>query len=166
MTQTADQPSQATSQVERERREAGHRIESEQSEAGQQAECQQAKRERGDDASAGCLVFGASGYIGSHLVPRLLDEGIRVRASSRNPSVLKARGWEGVDCVAADALDPASLDQALAGIEIAYYLVHSMAAGKDFGRIDLEAAANFAAAAERAGVKRIVYLGGLVPDDA
>jgi len=161
MTETADQPSRARSRVERERGEADPRIESEWSEAGRQAE-----RERSDDASPRCLVFGASGYIGSHLVPRLLDEGIRVRASSRNRAVLEARGWEGVDCVAADALDPASLDQALAGIEIAYYLVHSMAAGKDFGRLDLQAAANFAAAAERAGVKRILYLGGLVPDDA
>jgi uncharacterized protein YbjT (DUF2867 family) len=113
-----------------------------------------------------CLVFGASGYIGSHLVPRLLEEGIPVRASSRNRAVLEARGWPGVELVEADALDPASLDSALAGVELAYYLVHSMGAGKDFGRLDLAAAANFAAAAERAGVDRIVYLGGLVPDDA
>jgi hypothetical protein len=112
------------------------------------------------------LVFGASGYIGSHLVPRLLAEGIAVRASSRNRASLEARGWQGAELAEADALDPASLDQALAGIDTAYYLVHSMGAGKDFGRLDLEAAANFAAAAERAGVARIVYLGGLVPDDA
>ena len=113
-----------------------------------------------------CLVFGATGYIGSHLVPRLLEEGIAVRASSRNLATLRARGWDGVDLAAADALDPASLARALAGVEVAYYLVHSMAAGKDFGRIDLQAAANFAAAAARAGVERIVYLGGLVPDGA
>jgi len=113
-----------------------------------------------------CLVFGASGYIGSHLVPRLLDEGIPVRASSRHRAVLAARDWPGAELVEADALEPASLDAALAGVEIAYYLVHSMAAGRDFGRLDLAAAANFAAAAERAGVRRIVYLGGLVPDGA
>ncbi|MFP4603296.1 MAG: SDR family oxidoreductase [Halochromatium sp.] len=123
-------------------------------------------RRTGPASAPRCLVFGASGYIGSHLVPRLLDEGSAVRASSRNAAALKARGWEGVDCVAADALASASLARALDGIEIAYYLVHSMAAGKDFGRLDLEAAANFAAAAERAGVERIVYLGGLVPDAA
>jgi uncharacterized protein YbjT (DUF2867 family)/uncharacterized protein YndB with AHSA1/START domain len=119
------------------------------------------------DAGAGragrCLVFGASGYIGSHLVPRLLDEGVPVRASSRNPEVLAGRGWQGAELVQADALDAAGLDAVLADIDCAYYLVHSMAAGKDFARLDLEAAANFAAAAERAGVARIVYLGGLVP---
>ncbi|KAA6186868.1 SDR family oxidoreductase [Thiohalocapsa marina] len=113
-----------------------------------------------------CLVFGASGYIGSHLVPRLLAEGIPVRASSRSRASLEARGWQGAELVEADALEPATLDAALAGVDIAYYLVHSMGAGRDFGRLDLAAAANFAAAAERAGVDRIVYLGGLVPDDA
>ena len=113
-----------------------------------------------------CLVFGASGYIGSHLVPRLLAESIDVRATSRNRASLESRGWEAAELAEADALVPESLDAALAGVDTAYYLVHSMGAGKDFGRLDLEAAANFAAAAERAGVKRIVYLGGLVPEDA
>lgn len=113
-----------------------------------------------------CLVFGASGYIGSHLVPRLVSEGHRVRASGRNRAVLEARDWDGVEVVEADALEPASLGAALTGIDTAFYLVHSMAAGRDFGRLDLEAAAHFARAAAAAGVGRIVYLGGLVPDDA
>jgi uncharacterized protein YbjT (DUF2867 family) len=113
-----------------------------------------------------CLVFGASGYIGSHLVPRLLDEAIPVRASSRSRDALAARGWDAAELVQADALEPGSLDAVLDGVRVAYYLVHSMGAGKDFGRLDLEAAANFAAAAEAAGVERIVYLGGLVPADA
>ncbi len=112
------------------------------------------------------LVFGASGYIGTNLVVRLLRDGYSVRAASRNLAVLQARAWPGVELCAADALEPASLSAALADIDTAYYLVHSMASGRDFARHDREAAANFAAAAERAGVRRIVYLGGLVPDDA
>jgi len=111
-------------------------------------------------------VFGASGYVGSNLVPRLVREALRVRAAARSVKVLEARGWLGVDLVEADALRPETLAAALAGIEIAYYLVHSMAAGKDFGRLDLQAADHFAATAAQAGVKRIVYLGGLVPADA
>jgi uncharacterized protein YbjT (DUF2867 family) len=99
-------------------------------------------------------------------VPRLRDRGFAVRAAARNPKVLEARDWPGVDLVAADALKPETLAAALAGIETAYYLVHSMAAGRDFGRLDLEAADNFARAAARQGVRRIVYLGGLVPRDA
>jgi len=112
------------------------------------------------------LVFGASGYIGSNLVERLIADGARVRAAARNLKVLEARDWHGVELVEADALVPATLDAALAGVSVAYYLVHSMAAGRDFARLDLQAAGNFAAAAARAGVRRIVYLGGLVPAGA
>lgn len=112
------------------------------------------------------LVLGASGYIGTYLVPRLIAEGGTLRVAGRRPEVLAAREWPNVEIAAADVLEPASLAPALAGIDIAYYLVHSMAAGKAFGRLDLEAAEHFARAAEAAGVKRIVYLGGLVPPDA
>jgi uncharacterized protein YbjT (DUF2867 family) len=112
------------------------------------------------------VVFGATGYVGSNLVPRLLADGARVRAVGRQRRVLEARGWAGVEIVEADALDPSTLDAALAGAATAYYLVHSMAAGRDFGRLDREAAANFAQAAARCGVRRIVYLGGLVPEGA
>jgi len=112
------------------------------------------------------LVLGASGYIGANLVPRLVEHGHRVRAAARRPEPLTARGWRGVEVVAADALDPASLDAALNDIDVAYYLVHSMASGRRFGETDVEAAGNFAAAAGRAAVKRIVYLGGLVPEGA
>ena len=113
-----------------------------------------------------CLVFGASGYIGTNLVARLLRDGRRVRAAARNRKVLEARAWVGAELVQADALEPASLPAALAGVEVAYYLVHSMAAGRDFGQLDVAAARAFAAAAAQAGVSRIVYLGGLVPPDA
>lgn len=116
--------------------------------------------------NARVLVFGATGYIGAHLVPHLLREGFAVRASGRHRKVLEARAWSGVELVEADALLPDSLPNALAGVNTAYYLVHSMAAGRNFGRLDLQAAENFAMAADRAGVRRIVYLGGLVPDDA
>jgi uncharacterized protein YbjT (DUF2867 family) len=118
------------------------------------------------NSAAPVVVFGATGYVGTNLVPRLMADGVRVRAVGRQRRVLEARGWEGVELVEADALDPATLDAALADASIAYYLVHSMAAGRDFGRLDREAAANFAQAAARAGVQRIVYLGGLVPKAA
>ncbi|WP_439100326.1 DUF2867 domain-containing protein [Congregibacter sp.] len=112
------------------------------------------------------LVFGASGYIGGNLVPYLMDRGVDVRAVSRDREVLEARHWTDVELVEADALDPESLVSALAEIDIAFYLVHSMAAGKDFGALDLQAAENFALAAAAAGVQRIVYLGGLIPDSS
>ncbi|MDJ0751725.1 MAG: DUF2867 domain-containing protein [Woeseiaceae bacterium] len=111
------------------------------------------------------LVFGASGYIGAHLTPMLRDAGHRVRASSRNIEVLEGRQWRDVELIEADALEPDSLDAALQGVDTAFYLVHSMAAGKQFPQIDAEAARNFAAAAGRQHVRRIVYLGGLLPDD-
>ena len=111
------------------------------------------------------LVLGASGYVGGNLVPYLVQQGWQVRAAARNPAVLEAREWDGVELVRADALDPDSLRDALAGADVAFYLVHSMASGAEFGQIDLQAADNFATAAAAAGVCRIVYLGGLVPGD-
>jgi uncharacterized protein YbjT (DUF2867 family) len=112
------------------------------------------------------LVFGASGYIGSHLVPALAGQGVRVRAAARHRDVLEARCWSDVEIVEADALVPASLPAALSCVDTAYYLVHSMAAGRRFGELDIIAAGHFADAAARAGVRRIVYLGGLAPPDA
>ncbi len=112
------------------------------------------------------LVFGASGYIGGHLVPKLLAEGRPVRAAARDPRVLEGRGWAGAELVRGDALDPDTLGGILAGVDVAYYLVHSMAAGQGFSGLDREAARNFGAAASAAGVRRIVYLGGLLPEGA
>jgi uncharacterized protein YbjT (DUF2867 family) len=117
-----------------------------------------------NDTAKPDLVFGATGYIGTNLVEFLLADGRTVRASSRNIEVLQGRGWQGAELCKADALDPETLDEALTGIGTAYYLVHSMAAGKHFPRIDAIAARNFVAAAQRQGVRRIVYLGGLLPD--
>ena len=108
-------------------------------------------------------VLGASGYVGTHLVPFLVQRGAAVRAIGRGSEVLAARQWVGVDIVAADALQSASLMPALAGVETLYYLVHSMAAGARFRQLDRMAAVHVARAARQAGVKRIVYLGGLVP---
>jgi uncharacterized protein YbjT (DUF2867 family) len=111
------------------------------------------------------LVFGASGYIGTNLTPRLIEDGWQVRAAARHMAVLEARDWDGAELVEADALDPETLPATLKDIDVAFYLVHSMAAGSDFARLDIEAAKNFAAAAAEAGVKRVVYLGGLIPAD-
>lgn len=109
------------------------------------------------------LVLGASGYVGSHLIPRLVERGYEVRAAGRRPEALADRGWEGVETVRADALDPKSLEQAFEGVELVYYLIHSMATGKDFPELDRRAATHVREAAERAGVGRIIYLGGLQP---
>ena len=110
-------------------------------------------------------VIGASGYIGSNLVPRLLTRGHAVRATARSRVVLEARDWQGVEITEADVLDPESLRHALRETDVAYYLVHSLDAARDFRAIEEQGGANFAAAAEESGVKRIVYLGGLIPDD-
>jgi len=108
------------------------------------------------------LVTGASGYIGGRLVPRLLAGGHRVRCMARDPARLAGRPWPGAEVVAGDALDPASLDRALAGMEAAYYLIHSLAAGeRGFEERDRDAARRFGEAAVRAGVKQVLYLGGL-----
>jgi uncharacterized protein YbjT (DUF2867 family) len=108
-------------------------------------------------------VLGASGYVGSHLVPRLVAEGYRVRAIARRRDVLEGRGWAGVDLVEADALRPETLPAAFEGVNILYYLVHSMGGGRGFAERDRQAAANVREAAAAAGVERIIYLGGLAP---
>lgn len=117
------------------------------------------------NSSPACAVVGATGYVGSNLVPHLASAGWRVRAVARDIKVLEAHDWPNVELATADVLQPEMLKAALQGIEVAYYLVHSMAAGRNFGAIDLQGAEIFAAAAASAGVRRIVYLGGLVPAD-
>jgi uncharacterized protein YbjT (DUF2867 family) len=114
------------------------------------------------------LVTGASGAIGSDLAPRLLRAGHRVRGFARDPARVTVPGLEGV--VRGDAVTGDGLDEALAGVDVAYYLIHSMesAAQADgpFADRERRSADNFARAAARAGVRRIVYLGGLVPPEA
>ena len=107
------------------------------------------------------LVTGATGYIGGRLVPRLLAKGHRLRCVARNPSRLEGRPWPGVEIVQGDLEDPAAPAQILHNIDVAYYLVHSMAAGQAFRERDRAMALAFGAAAAQAGVRRIIYLGGL-----
>lgn len=107
------------------------------------------------------LLTGASGYVGGRLAPLLIAAGHELVLMTREPASLAGR-FEGATVVRGDVLDPASLPVALAGIDLVYYLVHSMADGEgDFAARDLLAARNLARAAHAAGVKRIVYLGGL-----
>jgi len=121
------------------------------------------------------LVTGATGYVGGRLAPRLLEAGYRVRCLARDPERLKGRSWltsspnnshnekrEQVEVVKGDALDKESLVAAMKGVSVAYYLIHGLQGGKLDARRDMNAARNFAEAAEEAGVKRIIYLGELV----
>ncbi|MEU9233672.1 SDR family oxidoreductase [Streptomyces subrutilus] len=111
-----------------------------------------------------CLVTGASGYIGGRLVPDLLDAGHRVRCLARTPERLRDHAWaDRVEIVRGDVADAASAGDALRGIDVAYYLVHSLNSGPGFEERDRAAARTFAEQARLAGVRRIVYLGGLVP---
>ncbi|HEU4912617.1 MAG TPA: NAD(P)H-binding protein, partial [Actinomycetes bacterium] len=112
-----------------------------------------------------CLVTGASGYIGGRLVPELLDAGYTVRVMARHPEALRDRPWAArVEMAKADASDQESLVEALRDVDVAYYLIHAIGTA-GFEQIDRENATNFAAAASKADVGRIVYLGGLAPAD-
>ncbi len=108
------------------------------------------------------LVTGATGYIASRLIPRLLDSGYRVRALARNPHQLKSRSWSSlVEIVHGDVMNSATLAPAMDGVQVAYYLIHNMSSGHGYTERELEGARNFATAAEQAGVEHIIYLGGL-----
>jgi uncharacterized protein YbjT (DUF2867 family) len=114
------------------------------------------------------LLTGASGAIGAALAPRLAGAGHVVRAYARDPARVTATGV--AEVVRGDALTGSGLDEALAGVDVAYYLIHSMeAAGPNAGTFaerERSAADRFARAAQAAGVRRVVYLGGLVPAGA
>ncbi len=111
-----------------------------------------------------CLVTGATGYIGGRLVPELLAAGYRVRCLARSPQKLRDQPWAGqAEVVRGDVTDADSVARAMEGVEVAYYLVHALGSGDDFEDTDRRAAGIFAERAEAAGVRRLVYLGGLTP---
>jgi hypothetical protein len=110
------------------------------------------------------LVTGATGYVGGRLVPRLLGPDRAVRVLVRDPGRVIGRPWAAsVDIARGDLSTGAGLEAALRGVDCAFYLVHSMFGRGDFAELDREAARRFGAAARSAGVKTIIYLGGLLP---
>ncbi len=112
-------------------------------------------------------MIGATGYVGGRLVPQLLSAGHSVRCLARSPERLDGVAWrDEVEVVAADVLDRGSLELAFDGIDAVFYLVHTMGQSADFEEQDRVGAENTRRAAERCGVSRIVYLGGLGSDAA
>jgi uncharacterized protein YbjT (DUF2867 family) len=107
------------------------------------------------------LVAGASGYVGGHLVPKLMELNYSIRCLARNPEKIRARNWSNVEIVKGDVLEPETLQSGFQGVDIAYYLIHSMGTKENFESLDIQAARNFGKAAKQAGTKRIIYLGGL-----
>src|ERR1700730_10162445 len=107
------------------------------------------------------LLTGATGYIGGRLLKALERAGTRVRCLARRPKFLEPRVAPGTEVVKGDCLDPSSLLPALAGVHTAFYLVHSMGSTGKFEEEDRRAARNFATSSRQAGVRRIIYLGGL-----
>jgi uncharacterized protein YbjT (DUF2867 family) len=114
-------------------------------------------------AAPAILLTGATGYVGGRLLSALTGRGHAVRCLARRPENLRRDVDVGVEVVAGDVLDPDTLGPALTGIDTVYYLVHALAGGRDFVDQELAGARNVAAAARAAGVRRIIYLGGLVP---
>jgi uncharacterized protein YbjT (DUF2867 family) len=118
------------------------------------------------DKSNLIFIAGATGYIGGRLLTVLETKGYRVRCLARQPEYLLPRIGSGTQVVPGDVFAPETLDAALSGVDQAYYLVHSMGSGDSFEERDRIGARNFAASARRAGVRRIIYLGGLGGGDA
>jgi len=110
------------------------------------------------------LLTGGSGYVGGRLIPLLERRRATLRCLARDPEKMRALVLPTTEVVKGDVLDRPSLDEALRGVHTAYYLVHLMSGSKDFEREDRQAATNFAGAAKQAGVRRLVYLGGLGDD--
>jgi uncharacterized protein YbjT (DUF2867 family) len=108
------------------------------------------------------LLTGATGYVGGRLLSKLEQRGVRVRCLTRRPEALRERVSPTTEVVGGDVFDSASLASAMQDIDTAYYFVHSMGADRDFEEADRRAAINFAQTASNAGIRRIVYLGGLI----
>ena len=112
------------------------------------------------------LVTGATGYVGGRLVPLLVEEGFSVRVLVRSTAKVRNTAWIArVDVVEGDAIDEKSLDAALVGVDVAFYLLHSISTGAKFDDLEAAMARKFAEAASRAKVRRIVYLGGIANDE-
>lgn len=110
------------------------------------------------------LLTGATGYVGARLLPLLEQQPIRLRGLARNPDKLQSQVDDATEIVSGDVLNVQSLEQALEGVQTAYYLVHLMSGSVDFQKADRQAAINFGQAARDSGVRRIIYLGGLGDD--
>ncbi len=114
---------------------------------------------------AACLVTGATGYVGGRLVPQLLAQGHRVRVMARHPEKLRDVPWlDDVEVVSGDAGDAEAVARAMAGMDVAYYLLHSIQEGPGLEDTERRMAQTFADAARSSGLRRIVYLGGLAPE--
>jgi uncharacterized protein YbjT (DUF2867 family) len=107
------------------------------------------------------LLTGATGYVGGRLLAALERQGLTIRCLARRPQALSGRVAGTTEVVPGDCLSPETLAPAFEGVHTAYYLVHSMGSGEDFAELDRRAAQSFGQAARAAGVRRIVYLGGL-----
>lgn len=119
-----------------------------------------------NDPRSRVLVLGATGYVGGRLVPELLRAGFRVRCLTRTPEGLAGTAWASeVEVVGGDLSDLSSVGEAFDQVDQVVYLVHSLGVGDDFMQFEQTTAHHARIAAERAGVRHLVYVGGLGDDD-
>ena len=116
------------------------------------------------DGARVVLLTGATGYVGGRLLGALETRGVRVRCLARDPSAIAGRVGPGTEVVQGDLVSGKGLEEALAGVDTAYYLVHSMSSPRGFEDEDRDAARHFGVSARAAGVRRVIYLGGLADE--